>query len=67
MTRDEVKEEYFEWMCDFVCDNRYSKRLSYRKLMIRLHQIDFEYTIPMDGNRAADGIDLRYRFAHERH
>ena len=23
--------------------------------------------IPMDGNRAEDGIDLRYRFGHEQH
>lgn len=65
MTRNELKHAYFEWMCQLVCDERYSKRSTYRKLMKRLHEIDFEYTIPMDGNRAADGADLRYRFAYE--
>lgn len=65
MTKNELKHEYFDWMCQLVCDERYSKRSTYHKLMKRLHEIDFEYTIPMDGNRAADGTDLRYRFAYE--
>ena len=30
-----------------------------------LSKTDFYYTIPMDGNREADGIDLRYRFGYE--
>lgn len=65
MTKNELKHAYFEWMCQLVCDERYSKRSTYHKLMKRLHEIDFEYTVPMDGNRAADGTDLRYRFAYE--
>jgi hypothetical protein len=44
-------------MYQLVVDNRYSK--SYRKLFARLHDTEFTYTIPMDGNRAEDGIDLR--------
>lgn len=66
MTRNELNEEYFDWMCDKVCDNRYLNKLSYRKLMIRLHEINFDYTLAMDGNRAEDGTDLRYRFAYEK-
>jgi len=50
-------------MYQLVVDNRYSK--SYRKLFARLHDTEFTYTIPMDGNRAEDGIDLRYRFGRE--
>lgn len=65
MTRNELKHAYFEWMCQLVCDDRYSKRTSHHKLVTRLHEIDFEYTIAMDGNRAEDGTDLRYRFAYE--
>lgn len=65
MTRDEVNNEYFEWLCHFVCDERYAKKTSYHKLMRRLHEIDFEYILAMDGNRAEDGMDLRYRFAYE--
>lgn len=62
MTRDDVINEYFNWMYDLVCGH---KRVSYRKLMSRLHDIEFTYTIPMDGNRAEDGINLRYRFGQE--
>lgn len=31
--------------------------------MTYLHETPFRYSIPMDCNRAEDGIDLRYRFA----
>ena len=63
MTRNELIDQYFNWMYQLVVDNRYSK--SYHKLFSRLHDTDFTYTIPMDGNRAEDGIDLRYRFGRE--
>ena len=48
-----------------MSNERYSKRLSYRKLLTHLHEVEFTYTLPMDGNRAEDGIDLRYRFGYE--
>lgn len=69
MTRDELTREYFEWMYDLVCKDlprhhRNSKR-SYRKLLSHLHDIEFIYIIDMDGNRAEDGINLRYRFGYE--
>ena len=57
MTRDELINRYFDWMYQLVVDDRYSK--SYRKLFVRLHDTEFTYMIPMDGNRAEDGIDLR--------
>ena len=63
---DDIKREYFEWMYGIVCDTRYSRRSSYRKLLSRLNREQFTYTIGMDGNRAADGIDLRYRFGHDK-
>lgn len=66
MTRIEVQNEYFEWMCDLVCDEENLKKVTYHQLMRRLHEIDFEYTIAMDDNRAEDGTDLRYRFAYEK-
>ena len=31
-----------------------------------MHSVEFVYIIGMDGNRAEDGIDLRYRFGYER-
>lgn len=62
MTKDELINEYFEWMYGLVFDNEYCKRLSYRKLLYFLHDVDFMYTNPMDSNRESDGINLRYRF-----
>lgn len=64
MTRDELNDRYFDWMYGLVVDDRYSNK-SYRRLFYKLHDTEFVYTIPMDGNRAEDGIDLRYRFGRE--
>ena len=51
---------YFEWLLEQVdCPEHF------RKLMWRLYERTFIFSIPMDGNRAADGLDLRYRFAEE--
>ena len=58
----DIVNEYFEWMYDRVCGDR---RTSYRRLLSHLHNIEFTYILPMDGNRAEDGIDLRYRFGYE--
>ena len=63
MSRDDVKNEYFDWLYNLVSEKRYSNSLSYRKLLMRLHDIEFVYSIRKDKNRAADGVDLRYRFA----
>ena len=65
MTRSELNSEYFDWMCRLVCNRRYTRGLSYQKLLRFLHSVDFNYTIEMDGNREEDGIDLRYRFGYE--
>lgn len=64
MTRNELIDQYFDWMYQLVVDDRYSNK-SYRKLFTRLHDTEFIYTIPMDGNRAEDGINLRYQFGRE--
>ena len=67
-TCDIIKREYFNWMYYLMCDNRYFRRKregSYKKLFKKLHNNYFVTIIPMDDNRAADGIDLRYRFGHE--
>lgn len=66
MTKTELSNEYFAWMYQLVCDERYSRGLSYHKLLRHLHDIDFYYVLPMDGNRAEDGVDLRYRFGYEK-
>ena len=65
MTLDDLKEEYFEWMCSLVADEveTPNSTFSYGKLLGYLHSVDFTYTHPMDGNRAEDGVRLRYLFA----
>lgn len=64
MTKNKLNDPYFEWMYRLVVDDRYSNK-SYRRLFYKLHDTEFAYTIPMDGNRAEDGIELRYRFGRE--
>ena len=61
--RDKIINVYFKWLSDLVCGKRYSKRISYRKLLMHLHNIEFRYSIPNDKNRADDGLNLRYQFA----
>lgn len=63
--RNRIKDEYFEWLFNLICGKRFSKSISYRKLLTYLHSIEFTYSIPNDANRAEDGIDLRYRYSVE--
>lgn len=63
MTEQYIVNEYFNWLYDIACGKRFSKKISYSKLLSHLHEIEFTYLIPKDKNRASDGIGLRYRFA----
>lgn len=63
---DRINNEYFEWLCELIDSKRFSKRTSYRKLLMHLHDIEFTWFIPHDDNRADDGIQLRRRFALSR-
>lgn len=58
---DQLKERYFNWLYNKVI----CSKLSYRKLLMRLHEIPFTYILMMDENRLEDGLDLRYRFGQE--
>lgn len=60
---EQINNEYFEWLCELIDAKRFSKRVSYRKLLMHLHNIEFTWIIPLDNNRADDGIQLRRRFA----
>lgn len=63
MTRSNLITEYFRWLSDLACGDRYSTGISYSKLLYHLHNTTFRYSMLMDENRAEDGKDLRYRFA----
>lgn len=60
---DQVKNKYFDWLYDYVSEGRTSSNISFRKLFMLLHDIEFTFTIRNDVNRARDGVGLRYRFA----
>ncbi len=62
---NQLRDEYFEWMYQLVCDEKFTRHLSYRRLCKLLDDREFVYTMPMDANRYEDGIDLRYRFGCE--
>lgn len=63
MTRDRVIDEYFDWLYNTVCGSRFAKQISYRKLLMHMHDTEFIFLIPNDQHRAEDGVNLRYRFA----
>lgn len=62
MFRDQLINDYFEWLWNFTKCRGHSQN---RKIITLLHNIEFRYSIPMDANREEDGIDLRYRFITE--
>ena len=63
MINRRITNDYFEWLSGLVCGDRLSKEVSYRKLLLYLHQTEFRFIIRRDVNRAKDGVDLRRRFA----
>lgn len=65
MTQDRLNNEYFEWLFELVCRDRYAKEISFRKLLMHLHDTEFVYIIERDRNRAKNGITLRRRFISE--
>lgn len=63
MRHEEVNDAYFKWIFDLVCKDRFAPEISFRELLLHLHNTRFRYSILRDKNRAKDGEDLRYRFA----
>lgn len=61
--RYRLSDEYFDWLFELVCRDLYSPQVSFRELLLCLHDIEFTYKIPNDRNRAEDGVALRRRFA----
>ena len=62
MTEEKLKQSYFKWMMRKVHHENYTNRTA---LLRKLNSIDFYYILDRDGNRAEDGVDLRYRFGYE--
>lgn len=62
---DNVKERYFEWLCESVGSEKRKKSISYRDLLRYLHNRKFIWSVLGDSNRANDGINLRWEYAYE--
>ena len=60
---DKRDDEYFEWLYEIVCDGRFSRHISFRKLLMHMHDVEFMYVILKDENRAEEGVELRRRFS----
>lgn len=63
MTRNDIQEQYFQWMLSLVSDDTKDAHM-YENLLRKLHAYEFSYILPMDKNRYNDGVSLRYRFLY---
>ena len=59
-----MRERYFHWLLKFV-GNGFCRKNSYFRLLEYLFDTEYYWSIPMDENRASDGIELRHRFVVE--
>lgn len=59
-----MRDAYYKWMLDKIGGTKRNGR-SYVNLLSYLRFLPYVYTMPMDGNRYEDGIDLRYRYAYD--
>lgn len=62
MNRDDIINDYFDWMCHLVTSK---DSISYRKLFTHLHRTEFYAVMIQDDSRIADGRNLRYRFGYD--
>ena len=65
MTHNDLLNHYFEWLYKSTCGCGISEEISYRKLLMHLHSTQFYYSMSKDADRAAAGVDLRWRFVCE--
>ena len=63
--RNDIRDEYFDWLFEIVHDDKFAEPYSFIKLLSHLHNIEFKPSRRHldDLNRAEAGCDLRYRFA----
>ena len=60
-----MRNDYYRWLISKVCDSNYDSRY-YSKLLFDLDNIEFVWSIPLDENRAIDGLELRNAFGIDR-
>ena len=61
-----IESAYFNWLCaKAVYVERPTPSSTYYKLLRQMQNTEFFWSVPMDDNRAADGLDLRREFLNE--
>ena len=54
------RNQYFRWLCDIVfCPDDYAP------LLHELYMIPFYWSLPLDSNRASDGLKLRHEYIQD--
>ena len=61
---EQLSEKYYDWMCSLIKNNE-KNPVIYSRILKFLYTTEFTWLIDLDGNRADDGIELRYRFGCE--
>lgn len=56
-------EDYYQWLIDLLGDE--DLRLDYQKLLRKLFDTEFTWTVDFDRNRAQDGLYLREIFTRD--
>ena len=59
---NDISNKYFDWLCSLIKSDCPETISNYKKLLIFLHDVNFRYSIPLDGNRYEDGIYMRYLY-----
>ena len=60
--KEEFREAYYIWLCGKVYNTPKSYNSSYNKLLNRLFERPFLWSVPIDQDRASDGYNLRRLF-----
>lgn len=60
-----LAEQYYDWLYKSVCGEWEPRNLSFHRLLMFLYNRNYVPACEMDISRAADGTNLRYRFATE--
>lgn len=63
MIYTDLAGRYFDWLYERVCGDWEPRGLSFHRLLTFLYNQNFTPSCELDGARAEDGLDLRYRFA----
>lgn len=63
-TNMEISNRYFSWLCHLIDADECFHFRYYEKLLTYMDSVEFTYIIPMDANRAGDGVNLRYHYKY---